>query len=207
MLIIFRMIAQTLKNCLLAFLIIFMIHFMIQNTIIDEIEKLHRFKIHKSLHIPIDDDEIVENKVVKPNKVYQPRRIITEEIKSDEIKSDDCSNSLSCDDFKEETKPKTKKEIDDSKELYDFVFEDTEAEMNLNHYFDETVTKDAIEEKDRNIEINDIDIHHNIVTTQNNNTNTIENDCMFEVIGVIETDNDSISAFDNSMVTSFFKVN
>jgi hypothetical protein len=178
---------------------------MIQNTIMDEIEKLHRFKIHKSLHIPIIEEETVEN--VKPKKVYQPRRIITEDIKSEELKSDDCSNSLSCDDFKEETKPKTKKEIDDSKELYDFVFEDTDAEMNLNHYFDETVTKEAVEEKDRNIEINDIDIHHNIVTTHNINTNTIENDCMFEVIGVIETNDDSISAFDNSMVTSFFKVN
>ena len=209
--------AHSVKNCLLAFLTILMFHFIIQNTIVDEIEKMHRLEVHKSLEqkyikkteIVLDDEvniktapEVNIKTAPEVNIKTAPEvsiKDILSAVKDDNIRSNDCDNSITCSEMTK-TDPNFKME----KELYDFIYNDDTANGDLERYYDETKTNEADEQKKISVDENNIDLHHESIKKIMNNNN---DNCMFEVIGTIETDLNDISGLSSGLTDlQFFQI-
>ena len=201
--------AHSVKNCLLAFLTILMFHFIIQNTIVDEIEKMHRLEVHKSLEQKyikkteiVIDDEVSIKRAPEVSIKRAPEvsiKDILSAVKDDKIRSNDCDNSVTCSEMTK-TDPNFKME----KELYDFIYNDDTANGDLERYYDETKTKEADEQKKISVDENNIDLHHESIKKTMNNNN---DNCMFEVIGTIETDLNDISGLSSGLTDlQFFQI-
>lgn len=199
------MISIILKNSLLFFLIILILHFMIKNELFDNIENMKRKLVHKNI---LEEDKVpIKNShhghIHNVSTEIKPKqKVVEKELNNLEInnKSDDCSNSLTCADFKEEpTKIQKGFEKDNMKELYDFVFDDDKKEDLLEKQFNVSTTQ--VTEK------NEVDLHHEKKSSmQKENEGNIMK-CNFEIIGNIEDDNENdVVGFDYLSQNSFAKM-
>lgn len=169
---------------------------MIKNELFDNIENMKRQLVQKKI---MGEDENKKNtshhghvhkiiKEVKPaidckNTLVNDNEKLLE-LTNQNQKSDDCANSLTCVDFKEDQNMKQKGfEKDNMKELYDFVFDDDKKEDLLEKQFNISTTQ--VTEK------NEVDLHHEFKSSIiKENKNDIMK-CNFEIIGNIEEDNEN----------------
>lgn len=174
---------------------------MIKNELFDNLENMKRKLVQ---HKIMEEDENIKkithhghihklSKEVKPvvinDTIQEKEETVTKddkknvEIKNDQ-KSDDCDNSLTCADFKEEHNMKHKGfEKDNMKELYDFVFDDDKKQDLLEKQFNTSTTQ--VTEK------NEVELHHEIKSKMMKETNDDVMKCNFEIIGNIEEDNEN----------------
>lgn len=169
---------------------------MIKNELFDNVENMKRQLVQKKI---MEEDEDVKKtshhghvhkipKEVKPviesnnTQVKEDDKLLEQTDQNQ--KSDDCANSLTCADFKEDPNMKQKGfEKDNMKELYDFVFDDDKKEDLLEKQFNISTTQ--VTEK------NEVDLHHEIKSSIiKENENDIMK-CNFEIIGNIEEDNEN----------------
>jgi hypothetical protein len=169
---------------------------MIKNELFDNVENMKRKLVQKKI---MEEDEDVKKtshhghvhkipKEVKPviesnNTQVKDDDKLLEQTDQNQ-KSDDCANSLTCADFKEDPNMKQKGfEKDNMKELYDFVFDDDKKDDLLEKQFNISTTQ--VTEK------NEVDLHHELKSSI---IKEDENDimkCNFEIIGNIEEDNEN----------------
>ena len=178
---------------------------MIKNELFDNIENMKRKLVHKNI---LEEDKVpIKNShhghIHNVSTEIKPKpKVVEKELNNLEInnKSDDCSNSLTCADFKEEpTKIQKGFEKDNMKELYDFVFDDDKKEDLLEKQFNISTTQ--VTEK------NEVDLHHEKKSSmQKENEGNIMK-CNFEIIGNIEDDNENdVVGFDYLSQNSFAKM-
>lgn len=181
---------------------------MIKNELFDNIENMKRKLVHKKI---MEEDEVPTknshyahiHNVSNTNKIKPVISNVKNEINNLEIKnntSDDCSNSLTCADFKEEPKTIQKGfEKDNMKELYDFVFDDDKKDDLLEKQFNVSTTQ--VTEK------NEVDLHHEMKSTVLKETEGNIMKCNFEIIGTIEDNNENdVVGLDYLSQNSFAKM-
>lgn len=194
------MIVVILKNTLLILLITLIIHFMIKNAILDDMDLFKRKIVHDDTLINVEssfksiekNSEIVneENIKEKPRKkkVHFGRPISIEP---------ECPNGVTCKDYDvSEESGVSIDEHDNMKELYDFVFdEDKKDTVNLNNFFPENVTDETV--------IDDTELHRHI--NENSAKESLSHNCNFEVVGMIEMNGgeDNIDGLD-SLTSNYF---
>ena len=180
---------------------------MIKNELFDYVENMKRKLVHKKI---MEEDEVPTknshhghiHNVSNANEIKPKPKVVEKELNNLEInnKSDDCSNSLTCADFKEEpTKIQKGFEKDNMKELYDFVFDDDNKDDLLAKQFN--VSTNQVTEK------NEVDLHHEKKSSmQKENEGNIMK-CNFEIIGNIEDDNENdVVGLDYLSQNSFAKM-
>ena len=205
------MIVVILKNTLLILLITLIIHFMIKNAILDDIDLFKRKVVHddtlinvkssfKSLeknNSGIDEEEDIKKKISEKRnekmvRFERPRNIEPE-----------CPNGVTCKDYDvSEESGVSIDEQNNMKELYDFVFdEDKKDTVNLNNYFPENVTDETV------IDDTELQRHTQSYTNEHSSKekDTLSHNCNFEVIGMIEMDGgeDNIDGLD-SLTSNYF---
>lgn len=181
---------------------------MIKNELFDGVESMKRKLVHKKI---MEEDEVINTnkkhhhghshtinkEIVTSNKesddtLVDKQSIVENKEESNTIgvdkknmKSDNCSNSLTCADFVEDTKMKQKGfEGNNMKELYDFVFDDDKnTDDLLEKQFNVPTTQ--VNEK------NEIDLHHESKSTILKDTEDDIMKCNFEIIGNIDDDNEN----------------
>lgn len=188
---------------------------MIKNELFDGVESMKRKLVHKKI---MEEDEVINT-----NKKHHHghshtinKEIVTSNKESDTIvenkeesstvnnknmKSDNCSNSLTCADFVEDTKMKQKGfEGNNMKELYDFVFDDDKNT-------DDLLEKQFNVPTTQLIEKNEIDLHHENKTTILKDTEEDIMRCNFEIIGNIDDDDENdIVGLDSLSQNAFAKM-
>ena len=169
---------------------------MIKNELFDNVENMKRQLVHKSIMEENQDKKKSSHhghvhKIIKDVKpvIESNNKLVKDDEKwleptNQNQKSDDCTNSLTCADFKEHQEMKQKGfEKDNMKELYEFVFDDDKKEDLLEKQFNISTTQ--VTEK------NEVDLHHEIKSSIiKENENDIMK-CNFEIIGKIEEDNEN----------------
>lgn len=189
-----------IKNSLLAILIILILHFIVKNEMVDDIEKLRKKTLkavenenEKVLPVPVTTqpfEEIKYDKNVKLKKLehkgddvdYAQNKDYKEYVK-------DCKNAITCTDFK---LPENVHESNQMKELYEYVF------MNEDDSLDK-----QFQNVKGNIAVDMTELDHHlkeIAATQNSNTDDLL--CSFEVIGLI--DSEEIEGLDAFSQTHLF---
>lgn len=178
------MIANIIKNSLLLFLIVLIFHFMIKNQILEDVELLKRKHVH--------EQTMLSSPILQKNVRFKSNdNNVKEEIEKSQPYEKECSDSLTCDDMKlpEGVSQKT----NHMQELYDFVFD---KEQNIDSYFPEKVSDTSYDETelDEHIQdkINDLKKEEDLT-------------CNFEVIGIIEQNND-IGGVDTTSSTFLSKI-
>lgn len=200
------MIVVILKNTLLILLITLIIHFMIKNAILDDIDLFKRKVVHddalinvKSSFKSLEKNVVVteeENVTEKPNdkkKVrFEQRPVIEPE----------CPNGVTCKDYDvSEESGISIDEQNNMKELYDFVFdEDKKDTVNLNTFFPENVTDETV--------VDDTELQRHTRSqsrSQSQEKESLSHNCNFEVIGMIEMNagEDNIDGLD-SLTSNYF---
>lgn len=178
---------------------------MIKNELFDGVESMKRKLVHKKI---MEEDEVINTnkkhhghshtinkEIVTSNKESDDKKsdtIVKNKEKSSTVgvynknmKSDNCSNSLTCADFVEDTKMKQKGfEGNNMKELYDFVFDDDKNT-------DDLLEKQFNVPTTQLIEKNEIDLHHENKTTILKDTEEDIMKCNFEIIGNIDDDDEN----------------
>lgn len=173
---------------------------MIKNELFDDVESMKRKLVHKKI---MEEDEVINtNKKHHHGHSHTPKKEIVTSNKYDTIvknkeesnivdvdkrnmKSDNCSNSLTCVDFVEDTKMKQKGfEGNNMKELYDFVFDDDKNS-------DDLLEKQFNVSTTQVVEKNEIDLHHENKTTILKDKEDDIMKCNFEIIGNIDDDNEN----------------
>lgn len=220
------MIVVILKNTLLIILIILIIHFMIKNRIIDDIDSFRRIVVHNTTlneeqHVSYNNDRnrpliSEEDKNSIPFEIKNPKNVTFD----GQEYIPECPNSLTCDDYKKTTSKESGIEKD-MKELYDFVYDNSEMNTNttdtiggssdtiggssdttLNTFFPEN-NKSSYEIK---TDVTELDIHNNKILA-NIQKDENKNNCNFEVIGMIETNTDEdIHGLDSISSTHFSNI-
>ena len=200
------MIVVILKNTLLILLITLIIHFMIKNAILDDIDLFKRKVVHddtlinvkssfKSLEKSVVKDE--ENENVKEKQHEKKVRFVERPIIEPE-----CPNGVTCKDYDvSEESGASIDEQNNMKELYDFVFdEDKKDPVNLNTFFPENVTDDTM------VDNTELHIHtQNYTKKRAEEKESLSHNCNFEVIGMIEMNSgeDNIDGLD-SLTSNYF---
>nr|QOI90422.1 hypothetical protein HWQ62_00286 [Pyramimonas orientalis virus] len=201
------MIVVILKNTLLIILIVLIIHFMIKNRMLDELDTFKR----KMVHDDTRHDGQYHTSHIKPTAMVSGTgsdKPDSQTARTKKVHFDDkdilpeCTSVLSCDDFKltDKDMPELASKESKMKELYDFVFhEDSTVETSLNAFFPNDVTDESIVDK------TEIDQHH-----KEKESKFVENKnahCNFEVIGVIESVSDAdIYGLDSLTSTNFSNI-
>lgn len=201
------MIVVILKNTLLILLITLIIHFMIKNAILDEIDLFKRKVVH--------DDTLINFKSSFKSLELNKSEIDEEEDMMKEKKNDkkvrfecpksiepDCPSGVTCKDYDvSEESGVLINEQNNMKELYDFVFdEDKKDTVNLNNFFPENVTDETV------IDETEFDKHAQSYTNEHvKEKETLSHNCNFEVIGMIEMDGgeNNIDGID-SLTSNYF---
>lgn len=143
----------------------------------------HSHTIKKEIVTSNDDDTIVDKK--SDTIVENKEESNTFGVDNKNMKSDNCSNSLTCVDFVEDTKMKQKGfEGNNMKELYDFVFDDDKNT-------DDLLEKQFNVSTTQVIEKNEIDLHHENKSTILKDKEDDIMKCNFEIIGNIDDDNEN----------------
>ena len=177
------MLSVILKNALLVFLIVLIIHFMIQNQLLENKETMRRKQIHRA----------TENKATipppSPKKVEEETVVVNCPKKKVRFAEKECSGSLTCDDFDVPEGVVEKEER--MKELYDFVFDSDPT--NMDTYFPKT-TEEIKTDK------TELDLHK----IHENTPDNLE--CNFEIIGIIETDETDIGGVDTTSSSYLSKI-
>lgn len=184
------MIVVILKNTLLILLIILIVHFMIKNSIVDNLDMFKRKVVHdesishvtnslaKSVSSDVDNEVLEERNETKASPIASPKKKVHFNMTSEY--EPECPNGVRCEDYKTSDESGMRNEQSNMKELYDFVFDDKsskDTEKSLDSYFPKDV-KDKIQ-TDRT----ELSTH----LTERSKEQT---HCDFEVIGVIEMTND-----------------
>lgn len=214
-----------LKNTLLILLVIFILHFIIKNKLIDDInnERL-RFKNCAKSVKNVESVENVENvKPASPSCVKQVRfadKKIEHKVEECEVVNDDfyenisknieledkeyvdkCEGQLNCKNMIKATSRSEPLQKDKMKELYDFVFdgsEEKEAGEGLNKYFPTDVKDTTF------LDSTELDKHK---AEKLEEMMKQENNCNFEVIGVIEAEQlDDIHGLDSTSSSYFSQI-
>ena len=200
------MIVVILKNTLLILLITLIIHFMIKNAILDDIDLFRRKVVH--------DDTLIN---VKSSFKSLEKSVVTDEESTNERKNEkkkvhferptiepECPNGVTCKDYDvSEESGVSIDEQNNMKELYDFVFdEDKKDTVNLNTFFPENVTDETV--VDDNTEL------HRHAQSQSQSyakedKESMSHNCNFEVIGMIEMNSgeDNIDGLD-TLTSNYF---
>lgn len=211
-----------LKNTLLILLVIFILHFMIKNKLIDDInnERLRFKNCAKS----VKTVENVEN--VKPASCVKHVRFadkkIEHKVEECEVVNDDfyenisknieledkeyvdkCEGQLNCKNMIKATSRSEPLQKDKMKELYDFVFDGSEEKEagegeGLNKYFPTDVKDTTF------LDSTELDKHK---AEKLQEMMKQENNCNFEVIGVIEAEQlDDIHGLDSTSSSYFSQI-
>jgi hypothetical protein len=205
-----------LKNSLLIVLIVLIIHFMIKNRMLDDIDMYRRRLVHDDT---MNDHTLGGSKVngrrcmsnVKVNEeenLSNCRKVRFNRNDDEDLKKCDmenlleCVGNVTCDDMTktDNDMPELASEENKMKELYDFVFlEDSNANSSkgLNDFFPDDVKDDIIFDK------TEIDVHNNAVV-ENKFAENKNGHCNFEVIGLIEKEDESdVYGLDSLTSTNF----
>ena len=200
------MILVVLKNTLLIVLIVLIIHFMIKNRMLDDIDTYRRRLVHDdtmSEHKPYDSRR--RSTINEEENISNCRKVRFNTNNDKDIKEcgmDDileCASHVTCDDMTKTSKdmPELASEENKMKELYDFVFlEDSNSNSKgLNDFFPDDVKDDIIFDK------TEIDVH-NTAVVENKFTENKNGHCNFEIVGVIEREDD-VYGLDSLTSTNF----
>lgn len=166
---------------------------MIKNRMIDDIDSFKRRIIHDDTLQSIKN---IPNRKTKMEQDIAGRKVRFNTEESEPVSCDldgelekigECLGNITCDDMTKTDKdmPELASQENKMKELYDFVFlEDSNSNSKgLNEFFPEDV-------KDVNMfDKTEVDVHNAIV--ENKFEENKNGHCNFEVIGVIESENDS----------------
>ena len=182
------MIVVILKNTLQILLIILIVHFMIKNRIVDDFDSFKRRVVHGDTLNEMKNKQYVNTdvRVDDENKQFVDVKYETKKtVRFDDNNNEyvpECPNGLTCDDFKVSEECGISNE-DNIKELYDFVYEEESNKLTtgqtIQDFFPETTTFETKVDK------TEIDTHRTEKSTE-----IINNNCNFEVIGMIETEED-----------------
>lgn len=181
------MIFTIIKNSVLAILIILIIHFIIKNEIVDNIEKMKRITI-PSEHV---ENTLLTNNQQKTLDTISNKKkpsLSEQQINLDNSKEKvyeekvyeekECKNSITCDDYK---LPEITTD-ESMKELYEYVF-NNEPNKQLDIIYDEKKQEDKIF-----VDMTEIDQHMKDVSTKHTDENLM---CGFEIIGIIDQNDDN----------------
>lgn len=194
------MIVVILKNTLLILLITLIIHFMIKNAILDDIDLFKRRVVHDDT---LDNVESTFNSLEKNLMIKDKQN--TKEPMNDKKRvrferpaiEPECPNGVTCQDYDvSEESGVSIDEHNNMKELYDFVFdEDKEDTVNLNSFFPENVTDETV--------VDNTEIHSH--THSSEVKESMSHNCNFEVIGMIEMNSgeDNIDGLD-TLTSNYF---
>lgn len=205
-----------LKNALLFFFIILILHFMIQNKLIESrndskrqmviTETMNGAKIaNEAVSATSDIGSGVKDTTVETMTEYAPvvteGKPIEEVFEKEDKVVDECK--LSCDSFKEE--PPVVKEENKMKDLYDFVFSEenhTECAGSKNGGLDEFFPKNVVDKVVS--DVNEVDVHRQNVKLQQPSKDHFR--CNFEVVGSLcnSSNNDSIEGIETLTTASSF---
>lgn len=193
------MIVVILKNTLLILLIILIIHFMIKNAILDDMDLFKRKIVHDDALINVESSfKSLEKKSVTDDGDIKakPR---TKKVHFERPKSiePECPNGVTCKDYDvSEESGVSIDEHENMKELYDFVFdEDKKDTVTLNNFFPENVTDETV--------VDDTELHKHI--NEHKEQESLSHNCNFEVIGMIEMNGgeDNIDGLD-TLTSNYF---
>lgn len=199
-----------LKNALLFFFIILILHFMMQNKLIESrndhkrqiviTETMNGVKLANNVMAATSDiGADVKDTTVETMTAYAP--VMTESKQMEEVFEkedkvvDECK--LSCDNFKED--PTVVKEDSKMKDLYDFVFsEEGSKNGGLDEFFPKNVEDKVVSD------VNEVDIHRHNVKLQQPSKDHFR--CNFEVVGSLCTssNNDTIEGIETLTTASSF---
>jgi len=206
------MIVVILKNTLLILLIILIIHFMIKNAILEDIDLFKRKMVHddalinvkssfKSLKKAVGEETDHMEKVnEKTYKKTDDKRVRFEDPTT--IIKPECPNGVTCKDYDvSEESGMSISEQNNMKELYDFVFDDDKKDgVNLNVFFPENVTDETV------VDETELQKHSQSYTKKRTDEKeSLSHNCNFEVIGMIEmnTGEDNIDGLD-TLTSNYF---
>lgn len=184
------MILTVIKNSLLAILIILILHIILKNEVFEHTEKMKKYissnnngSMEESKKKVQFHDDIIPSKN-SMQKTKNPKVDINTNNATDNEDDKDCPNSLTCADFK---LPDKKLDIDEMKELYDYVFEKHDTDQALETVFNN-------DDKVIHVDMTELDRHINDISeTQTKEDNLL---CSFEIIGIIENTEDDIGGVD-----------
>jgi hypothetical protein len=193
------MIVVIFKNTLLILLIVLIVHFMIKNRIVDDLDTFKRKLVHDDtlnetnikqppprLNVNVDEENI------KPNGTKTVRFAENEYVP-------ECPNSLTCDDFKVSEESGMSNE-DNMKELYDFVYDEESNKSTIEHTLQDFFPEDKPLETQ--VDKTEIDTHH-----AKKSMETVNTSCNFEVIGMIEVNGeDDVFGLDTLSSTNFSNI-
>ena len=185
------MILVVLKNTLLIILIVLIIHFMIKNRILDDMDSFKRKLVHvdtlnENTEYPALSKRCLKNKTIDEELMDKRVRFDDDQILKNacEEQVPECLSHLECDDFTrtEKDMPELASKESKMKELYDFVFHEdsTAGSKGLSDFFPENVTDEV------NVDKTELDAVISNKFAENKNGH-----CNFEVIGLIEIENDN----------------
>lgn len=213
------MIVVILKNTLLILLIVLIIHFMIKNRIMDDIDTFKRKLVHDDTLNELHNQTARQHQRVLRNVVVEEESSLSTARAKKQVRFDEneyvpeCPNGLTCDDFKESEMLSSKDDENTMKELYDFVYDEVSKEQQqegttslpqnteLHDFFPEGQTFETKVDK------TEIDAHHQ--STAQSVNNMVPNDCNYEVVGVIEveaTRGDDVYGLDTLSSTNFSSI-
>jgi hypothetical protein len=185
------MILTVIKNSLLAILIILILHVILKNEVFEQTEKMKKYissnnngSMEESKKKVQFHDDIVPSKHSISKTINSKVDINTNNATDNNNDDKDCPNSLTCADFK---LPDKKPDIDEMKELYDYVFEKHDTDQALETVFNN-------DDKVIHVDMTELDKHINDISE----THTKEDNllCSFEIIGIIENTEDDIGGVD-----------
>lgn len=178
------MILTVIKNSLLAILIILILHVILKNEVYEDTEKMKRLPATNRI---FDQDSKKDSKKdsESPSKVMSPSKDTYSKKDNNQKISEEnnayyekeCTNSLICSDFK---LPEKKLDIDEMKELYDYVFEKHDTDQSLETVFNN-------DDKVIHVDMTELDKHINDISETQKDDNLL---CSLEIIGIIENTDD-----------------
>lgn len=192
------MIVVILKNTLLILLIVLIVHFMIKNRIVDDLDTFKRKLVHDDTlnETNIKQDSAPYVKVEEENK--KPNGTKTVRFEENEYVPE-CPNGLTCDDFKVSEESGMSNE-DNMKELYDFVYDEESNKSMIGQTLQDFFPEDKPLETQ--VDKTEIDTHH-----AKKSMETVNTSCNFEVIGMIEVDGeDDVFGLDTLSSTNFSNI-